>query len=227
MADVLMDRVLSEAARCSAPTWSTPGSPCRKRRSDDSDRVTSRSRNGVVSTSDSVATMPPSIGWIATTEPTGGPVTGDRDRRRRHQGREVRPERRHRHGRRRRAWSRSGSSSGGSFDMDDVPLWVPAVALLGGIVLYTSTVRPRVRVHGPRAGAAQHAQHDLHPAGRDRGGRGPAGAGGACRRQALRLRRCRPDPAPGDEGLGGADGPRADGRAARRDGHGRRCGSPG
>ena len=33
-------------------------------------------------------------------------------------------------------------------DMDGVPLWVPAVALLGGIVLYTSTVRPRVRVQG-------------------------------------------------------------------------------
>jgi hypothetical protein len=32
------------------------------------------------------------------------------------------------------------------FDMDNIPLWVPAVALLGGIVLYTSTVRPRVWV---------------------------------------------------------------------------------
>ncbi len=30
---VLIDRVPSEAARCSAPTWSTPGSPCRNRRS--------------------------------------------------------------------------------------------------------------------------------------------------------------------------------------------------
>ena len=37
---------------------------------------------------------------------------------------------------------------GWAVDMDDVPLWVPAVALLGGIVLYTSTVRPRVRVQG-------------------------------------------------------------------------------
>ena len=34
------------------------------------------------------------------------------------------------------------------FDMDGVPLWVPAVSLLGGIVLYTSTVRPRVWVVG-------------------------------------------------------------------------------
>ena len=34
------------------------------------------------------------------------------------------------------------------FDMDGVPLWVPASALLGGIVLYTSTVRPRVLVQG-------------------------------------------------------------------------------
>ena len=33
-------------------------------------------------------------------------------------------------------------------DMEGVPLWVPAVALLVGIVLYTSTVRPRVRVQG-------------------------------------------------------------------------------
>ena len=32
--------------------------------------------------------------------------------------------------------------------MDGVPLWVPAVSLLGGIVLYASTVRPRVWVLG-------------------------------------------------------------------------------
>ena len=31
---------------------------------------------------------------------------------------------------------------------DEVPLWVPAVALFGGVVLYTSTVRPRVLVQG-------------------------------------------------------------------------------
>jgi hypothetical protein len=37
---------------------------------------------------------------------------------------------------------------GWAVDMDQVPLWVPAVALLAGIVLYTSTVRPRVRVQG-------------------------------------------------------------------------------
>jgi hypothetical protein len=37
---------------------------------------------------------------------------------------------------------------GWALDMDEVPLWVPAVALLGGIVLYMSTLRPRVRVHG-------------------------------------------------------------------------------
>ena len=40
---VLMLRVASPAARASAPTWSTPGRPCRKRRSDASSRVTSRS----------------------------------------------------------------------------------------------------------------------------------------------------------------------------------------
>jgi hypothetical protein len=33
-------------------------------------------------------------------------------------------------------------------DMDGVPLWIPAVALLVGVVLYTSTVRPRVLVGG-------------------------------------------------------------------------------
>ena len=44
------------------------------------------------------------------------------------------------------------------------------------------------------------------------------------RRQAVCLRRGGPDPAPGDEGLGGAAGPRADGRAARR--ARRRCPSP-
>jgi hypothetical protein len=37
---------------------------------------------------------------------------------------------------------------GWAVDMDEVPLWVPAVALFGGIVLYTSTLRPRVRVQG-------------------------------------------------------------------------------
>ena len=40
---VLMLRVASPAARASAPTWSTPGRPCRKRRSVVSSRVTSRS----------------------------------------------------------------------------------------------------------------------------------------------------------------------------------------
>jgi hypothetical protein len=34
------------------------------------------------------------------------------------------------------------------FDMDRVPLWVPALALFGGVVLYASTVRPRVMVRG-------------------------------------------------------------------------------
>ena len=41
LAVVLMDRVPRAAARASAPTWSTPGSPCRKRRRDASDWVTS------------------------------------------------------------------------------------------------------------------------------------------------------------------------------------------
>src|SRR4051812_43344053 len=33
LADFLIDRVARRAARSSAPTWSTPGRPCRKRRS--------------------------------------------------------------------------------------------------------------------------------------------------------------------------------------------------
>src|SRR3954453_7264486 len=41
LAVVLMDRVPSTAARASAPTWSTPGSPCRKARNAESDRATS------------------------------------------------------------------------------------------------------------------------------------------------------------------------------------------
>jgi hypothetical protein len=35
-----------------------------------------------------------------------------------------------------------------AFDMDGIPLWVPAGALFGGVVLYTSTVRPRVMIRG-------------------------------------------------------------------------------
>src|SRR3954454_2811500 len=38
---VLIDRVPSIAARASAPTWSTPGSPCRNRRNDDSEAAPS------------------------------------------------------------------------------------------------------------------------------------------------------------------------------------------
>ncbi|CAM5644359.1 hypothetical protein SHIRM173S_02006 [Streptomyces hirsutus] len=43
---VLIERVPSEAARASRPTASTPGSPCRKRRSVLSDAVTSLSAAG-------------------------------------------------------------------------------------------------------------------------------------------------------------------------------------
>ena len=43
LAVVLIERVASVAARASAPTWSTPGSPWRKRRSAASDAVTSAS----------------------------------------------------------------------------------------------------------------------------------------------------------------------------------------
>ena len=41
LAVVLIDRVPSVAARASAPTWSTPGSPCRNRRNDAFDEVAS------------------------------------------------------------------------------------------------------------------------------------------------------------------------------------------
>ena len=44
LAVVLIERVPRSAARASAPTWSTPGRPCRKRRSDESEDVTSRGR---------------------------------------------------------------------------------------------------------------------------------------------------------------------------------------
>ena len=41
LADVLIDRVASAAVLASAPTWSTPGKPCRKRRRSDSERLRS------------------------------------------------------------------------------------------------------------------------------------------------------------------------------------------
>src|SRR3954465_8612613 len=41
LAVVLIERVASTAVRASAPTWSTPGSPCRKARNAESDRATS------------------------------------------------------------------------------------------------------------------------------------------------------------------------------------------
>jgi hypothetical protein len=37
---------------------------------------------------------------------------------------------------------------GWAMDADEVPLWVPAAALLGGVLIWTSTIRPRVLVHG-------------------------------------------------------------------------------
>jgi hypothetical protein len=35
---------------------------------------------------------------------------------------------------------------GWALDMDGVPLWVPAASLLGGVLIWTSTLRPRVLV---------------------------------------------------------------------------------
>ena len=37
---------------------------------------------------------------------------------------------------------------GWAVDPDEVPLWVPGVALFAGVVLYASTIRPRVLVRG-------------------------------------------------------------------------------
>ena len=37
---------------------------------------------------------------------------------------------------------------GWALDPDEVPLWVPAAALLGGVLIWTSAVRPQVLVHG-------------------------------------------------------------------------------
>jgi hypothetical protein len=38
---------------------------------------------------------------------------------------------------------------GWALNVQDVPLWVPAIAVLGGVLLWASTVRPQVRVEGP------------------------------------------------------------------------------
>jgi hypothetical protein len=89
--------------------------------------------------------MPTSIGWNATTKPNGGLVTGtDHD--------DTKVE---------KFAPNAGTAIavlggivvvvfvvGWIFDSDNIPLWVPAMALFGGVLLYTSTVRPRVMVHG-------------------------------------------------------------------------------
>ena len=50
LAVVLIDRVDRAAARASAPTWSTPGSPCRNRRRAASEEATSPNRSGEATT---------------------------------------------------------------------------------------------------------------------------------------------------------------------------------
>src|SRR5665213_3452190 len=52
-ASVLIDRVDSAAARACAPTWSTPGRPCRNRRNAESELATSVGIADVVSVIDS------------------------------------------------------------------------------------------------------------------------------------------------------------------------------
>src|SRR3954447_25372429 len=61
LAVVLMDRVPSDAARASAPTWSTPGRPWRNRRSDASEPAASDSWSGRRLIT-APAVMDPSIG---------------------------------------------------------------------------------------------------------------------------------------------------------------------
>src|SRR5204863_1031530 len=75
LAVVLIERVPSIAARCSAPTWSTPGRPCRNARSAASERATSPS-SGVT------AVIPASLrravagGRRAGDAAVGGPAAG-------------------------------------------------------------------------------------------------------------------------------------------------------
>ncbi len=42
----------------------------------------------------------------------------------------------------------AGFVVGWALDPDSVPLWVPGAALFGGVILFTSTLRPRVLVDG-------------------------------------------------------------------------------
>ena len=58
LAVVLIERVPRVAARASAPTWSTPGRPCRKRRKDDSDAVMSSKTPALVVEAEVVVTAP-------------------------------------------------------------------------------------------------------------------------------------------------------------------------
>src|SRR4249919_314306 len=60
LAVVLIDRVASRATRFSAPTWSTPGSPWRKRFSEASDATTS-SNGPAVSPEVMWSTIPPGV----------------------------------------------------------------------------------------------------------------------------------------------------------------------
>ena len=53
LASVLIERVDRAAARASAPTWSTPGNPCRNRRNAESELATSVGIADVVSVIDS------------------------------------------------------------------------------------------------------------------------------------------------------------------------------
>ena len=71
------------------------------------------------------------------------------------------------------------------------PLPVLAAALVMAVLVWAAMLRPRRVGHHRGAGAAQHADHRVHPARRDRAGRGAPGHGGQRRREALRVGRDR------------------------------------
>ena len=133
LAVVLIERVLRLAARASAPTWSTPGSPSRKRR-----RVASEDGD--------VAAQGPcrergsahraSIGWSACrANPANPPRRASSASCRRAAGSPGSSALRDGGGCRRPVGARTRTAS--------PPPWPPA-ALLGGVLVWASLLRPRV-----------------------------------------------------------------------------------
>ena len=82
---VLIDRVPSIATRASAPTWSTPGRPCRKARKAASERVTSSyGGSGAVSARASSGSASGSSTWVM--RPSSSPLRASGLERRRSEG---------------------------------------------------------------------------------------------------------------------------------------------